>query len=56
MGGGIHGHPEATLRGAIAARQAVEAVLKSKTLKSYSKDHLELGKAIDLWGIGKKKK
>ena len=56
MGGGIHGHPDGTLRGANAARQAVDAVLKGQSLKDYSKAHIELRRAIELWGIGKKGK
>lgn len=55
MGGGIHGHPDGTLRGSIAARQAVDATLKGITLQKYSKGHKELERAIELWGIGKKK-
>ena len=55
MGGGIHGHPDGTLRGAIAARQAVDASLKKISLKEYSKDHKELERAIGLWGLPKKK-
>ncbi|MFA5173672.1 MAG: type III ribulose-bisphosphate carboxylase [Candidatus Pacearchaeota archaeon] len=49
MGGGIHGHPNGTLRGAIAARQAIEAVLNKKSLKEYSKNHIELRDAIQYW-------
>jgi len=49
FGGGIHGHPKGTLRGAVAARQAVQAVLENKTLKQYSKDHIELKEALDYW-------
>tara|TARA_Y100000034_G_scaffold127324_1_gene179938 strand:+ start:1967 stop:3223 length:1257 start_codon:yes stop_codon:yes gene_type:complete len=49
MGGGIHGHPKGTFRGAIAARQAVEAVMQNKPLNKYSKDHLELRDALSYW-------
>jgi ribulose-bisphosphate carboxylase large chain len=49
FGGGIHGHPKGTLRGAIAARQALEATLKKIPLKKYSKDHIELKEALDFW-------
>jgi ribulose-bisphosphate carboxylase large chain len=49
FGGGIHGHPKGTLRGAIAARQAVEAVLQKKSLKQYSKDNTELKDALEYW-------
>jgi ribulose 1,5-bisphosphate carboxylase large subunit-like protein len=50
MGGGINGHPKGTFRGAIAARQAIEAVIQHKTLKEFSKNHLELRYALELWG------
>jgi ribulose-bisphosphate carboxylase large chain len=50
MGGGIHGHPKGTLRGAIAARQAVEATMRGISLKTYLKDHLELRDALEMWG------
>lgn len=48
-GGGIHGHPKGTKSGAIAMRQAVDAVLKKKTLKEYSTTHNELKEAINKW-------
>ena len=50
MGGGIHGNKLGTLRGAIAARQAIEATLQGVSLKKYSKDHLELKSTIEQWG------
>jgi len=50
MGGGIHGHPQGTLRGAIAARQAIEAVMKGVLLKKYAQTHLELKSALAQWG------
>jgi ribulose-bisphosphate carboxylase large chain len=50
FGGGIHGHPKGTLRGAIAARQAVEAVMQNRPLNKYSKTHIELREALDHWG------
>jgi len=49
MGGGINGHPKGTLRGAIAARQALEATMQGISLKEYSKKHIELREALDLW-------
>ncbi len=51
MGGGIHGHPNGTRAGATAARQAVDAVLKNKTLKEYSKTHEELAEALKIWKV-----
>lgn len=50
MGGGVHGHPDGTRAGATAARQAVDAVMSGRSLKEYSKSHMELGKAIRSWG------
>jgi len=51
-GGGIHGHPGGTGRGAIAMRQAVDATLKGISLKDYAKTHLELKEALEKWGQG----
>ncbi len=48
-GGGIHGHPSGTRAGAAAMRQAVDAVMKNKTLKEYAKDHTELREALEFW-------
>ena len=48
-GGGIHGHPKGTVRGAIAMRQAVDATLRKIPLKKYAKDHIELKEALDKW-------
>ncbi|MFH1546906.1 MAG: type III ribulose-bisphosphate carboxylase [bacterium] len=50
LGGGIHGHPDGTRKGAMAARQAVDASLSGVSLEEYAKDHEELAKAIDKWG------
>ncbi|MFH1787333.1 MAG: type III ribulose-bisphosphate carboxylase [archaeon] len=49
-GGGVHGHPFGTKSGAIAMRQAVEAVLRKKSLKDYSGTHVELEEALNQWG------
>jgi ribulose-bisphosphate carboxylase large chain len=49
MGGGIHGHPNGTMRGAIAARQALNATLEGISLKKYAKDHVELRMALEQW-------
>ncbi len=48
-GGGVHGHPSGTRAGAKAMRQAVDAVMKGKSLKEYSKTHGELGEALKKW-------
>jgi ribulose-bisphosphate carboxylase large chain len=48
-GGGIHGHPDGTLSGAKAIRQAVDAILYEKTLDEYAKNHKELDRALKQW-------
>ncbi len=50
-GGGIHGHPDGTVAGARAMRQAVDAVMKRRSLKDYSKTHEELRKALRYWKV-----
>ncbi|MBN1618783.1 ribulose-bisphosphate carboxylase large subunit [Candidatus Dojkabacteria bacterium] len=53
LGGGIHGHPDGTKSGAIAASQAVDASIAKIDLNEYAKDHKELQRAIDKWGVYK---
>ena len=48
-GGGIHGHPEGTIAGAKAMRQAVDATIGGKTLEEYAKSHKELSLALKQW-------
>ncbi len=48
-GGGIHGHPDGTISGAKAMRQAVDASLEKKTLEEYAKNHSELAVALKQW-------
>ncbi len=48
-GGGIHGHPFGTRAGAKAMRQSVDAVMKGIPLREYSRDHVELAKALEKW-------
>ena len=50
-GGGIHGHPEGTIKGAMAARQAVDAVMEGTDLKEYARRHPELQAAIEKFGV-----
>lgn len=50
MGGGIHGHPRGTVKGAAAARQSVDAIMEGYTLKEYAKSHRELAEALKKWG------
>ena len=49
-GGGVHGHPKGTAKGATAMRQAVDSVLDGKTLVQGAKDYPELKEALDFWG------
>ncbi len=49
-GGGIHGHPDGTRKGAMAMRQALDATLKGISLEEYAKEHVELAKSLELWG------
>lgn len=48
-GGGIHGHPDGTLAGAKAMRQAVDATLSGMALDKYAQDHRELKLALQTW-------
>jgi ribulose-bisphosphate carboxylase large chain len=48
-GGGIHGHPEGTVAGAKAMRQAVDAAIQNSTLEEYAKTHRELARALNQW-------
>ncbi|MGA2385672.1 MAG: type III ribulose-bisphosphate carboxylase [Candidatus Bathyarchaeia archaeon] len=48
-GGGIHGHPDGTMAGAKAMRQAVDAALEGVMLKEYAKTHKELRAALEHW-------
>jgi len=48
-GGGIHGHPDGSVAGAMAVRQAVTATLDGVNLGEYSRDHVELARALETW-------
>ncbi len=50
-GGGIHGHPDGTTKGATALRQAVDASMMDIPLQEYGKTHAELGKALTKWSV-----
>ena len=51
FGGGCHGHPDGTLSGAKAIRQAVEATIEGISLIEYAKTHDEIKKALNKWKI-----
>ena len=48
-GGGIHGHPDGTMAGARAMRQALEAKLQALPLTEYAQTHRELRTALQTW-------
>jgi ribulose-bisphosphate carboxylase large chain len=48
-GGGVHGHPDGTYKGATAMRQAIAAVMEGRTLQDYAEKHEELRKALEIW-------
>ena len=48
-GGGIHGHTEGTVSGAMAMRQAVDATLHGVSLTEYAETRKELRAALEIW-------
>lgn len=50
FGGGCHGHPDGTMAGATAIRQAVEATIRKISLEEYSETHTALRRALEKWG------
>ncbi|MBN2015060.1 MAG: type III ribulose-bisphosphate carboxylase [Candidatus Altiarchaeota archaeon] len=48
-GGGVHGHPQGTRNGAVAMRQAVDAVMENISLQEYAGSHPELKAALEKW-------
>ncbi len=53
VGGGVIGHPDGPRAGALAVRQALEALSKGVPLEEYSKTHRELARALEKWGFAK---
>lgn len=51
IGGGVLGHPDGPKAGAIAVRQAIEAIERGISLEEFAKSHKELGRALEKWGI-----
>lgn len=50
LGGGIHGHPGGSLKGAIALRHAIHAVINKISLEKYAEKSVELREALKKWG------
>ena len=51
VSGGIHGHPDGTRTGAMAAMQSIEATMNKIPLREYAKSHPELAAALEKWGF-----
>ncbi len=49
-GGGVHGHPDGTEKGARALRLAAEAVAEGSSVREYAERYEELKKAMEKWG------
>lgn len=49
-GGGVHGNPLGTSKGATAMRQAIDSVMNNIPLKEYARTHPELQAALSKWG------
>ena len=50
-GGGVWGHPDGGRAGAIALRQAIEATMSGESLRGCARDHRELRRALETWGL-----
>lgn len=51
IGGGVLGHPDGVKAGAIAVRQALDAIMQGIPLQEFAKDHKELARALEKWGF-----
>ena len=50
-GGGVWGHPDGGRAGASALRQAIDATLAGESLEDAARQHWELRRAIETWGV-----
>ncbi len=50
-GGGVWGHPDGGQAGARALRQAIDVAMRNENLQDYARNHPELQRAIDTWGV-----
>lgn len=53
VGGGVVGHPDGPRAGAMAVRQALDAIVKGIPLDKYAESHRELARALEKWGFVK---
>lgn len=51
-GGGVHGHPHGSRAGAMAMRQAIDAVVSGRSITEAALEHAELTVALDAFGTG----
>jgi len=49
FGGGTHGHPDGSMAGARAIRDAIEGVVVGKSLEEIAKTSKELKRALEIW-------
>ncbi|MEK6915080.1 MAG: type III ribulose-bisphosphate carboxylase [Nanoarchaeota archaeon] len=49
VSGGIHGHPKGTRAGAMATRQAIDAIHEGESLEEHAKYNPELKMALEKW-------
>jgi len=50
IGGGVLGHPDGARAGALAVRQALEAIESNLDLEEFAKQRKELARALEKWG------
>ncbi len=55
LGGGIHGHPKGSYKGAIAARKVVDYYIEGKSIEEAIKENKEVKEAYEKWGFQKTK-
>ncbi len=51
-GGGVHGHPDGSRAGAVAMRQAIDAVVAGRPVADAATEHEELRRALEAFGTG----
>lgn len=51
-GGGVHGHPGGSRAGALAMRQAIDAVVEGRSVIDAAQEHPELSQALEAFGTG----
>jgi ribulose-bisphosphate carboxylase large chain len=50
-GGGVWGHPDGGKAGAQALRQAIDVAMSGRSLEECAREHKDLQRAIDTWGV-----